>query len=67
MASITDIPDTLRHVERAPDFVAWLIQQPITFDVRRALAHLWEQHTDATLLNADWIRISNAAEPNRGS
>ena len=66
MASFTDIPETLRDTKQAPQFIHWLIEQPVTFDVRRALAHLWEAHTIGTLSNEDWIRISQAPEPTNG-
>lgn len=62
MASYTDIPETLRPAVRADAFVNWLIEQPITYDVRRALAHKWQQHTDTQLLNSHWLQITEAGD-----
>lgn len=64
MPSLSDIPEELLTVWKLLEFVTWLSSLPVPDNVKRALGHMWIQHTGRKLSNEHWTTImQNGTHP----
>lgn len=57
MPSLTDIPEDLKSSDKKDQFLEWVFELAVDFNVGRSLIHLWSRLTRTKLTPDEWLKV----------